>query len=511
MGWSQSKEETVQDNGVVNNSFVVDDHNIIIPLDIKVLFYILVVAVLGQVFNRHVQHKEEVHETEHPKKHLHGPGLNSGIHKQSRTSHAEAYHATEAVRNEIRDNLVQLFNTFTNTLAVHWFKLGDNQKQQYKQLFLQIRDKIIRSFQILDVKYKVPTSAFESINPQITDKDIEDSEEAFESINPQITDKDIEDSEEETVALSTIEFFNLASKLVPLQFNGSFDKLQSFLDSLALLQANSEGHVDRALAFVETRLTGKDRDLINDDMTVDHILKALKSNIKGESSKVVSAKLLNLQQNFKDTSKFATEIESLATSLKTAYITEGVPNAVAQTYATDIAVQSLIKNAASEKNTFDWEDWIKYYTFCYNTTPSTCHQYTPFELVFGKKCNLPQSISAGRIDPLYNIDAYSQEIRYRLQIAQKKAQEWLQIAYRHRKIAYDKKAQHTEAQHTEVRIGDLVLITNESRHKFDPWYVHRTIHGYQTDAIFRNPYQLEELIPCITLTPTAKKSAIGYK
>ncbi|KAK9712765.1 hypothetical protein QE152_g24753 [Popillia japonica] len=50
-----------------------------------------------------------------------------------------------AVRNEIRDNLVQLFNTFTNTLAVHWFKLGDNQKQQYRQLFLQIRDKVIRS------------------------------------------------------------------------------------------------------------------------------------------------------------------------------------------------------------------------------------------------------------------------------------------------------------------------------------------------------------------------------
>ncbi|KAK9712761.1 hypothetical protein QE152_g24754 [Popillia japonica] len=152
------------------------------------------------------------------------------------------------------------------------------------------------------------------------------------------------------MALSTIEFFNLASKLVPLEFDGSFDKLQSFLDSLALLQefdgsfdklqsfldslallqANSEGHADRALAFVKTRLTGKARELINDDMTIDDILKALKSNIKGESSKVVSAKLLNLKQNFKGTSKFATEIESLATSLKRAYITEGVPNVVAQ-------------------------------------------------------------------------------------------------------------------------------------------------------------------------------------
>lgn len=236
-----------------------------------------------------------------------------------------------AVRNEIRDNLVELFNTFTSTLAVHWFKLGDNQKQQYKQIFLQIRDKIVRSFQILDVKYKVPTSIIESINPKITENDTEDSE------------------EEETMALSTFEFFNLASKLVPLEFDGSVDKLQSFLDSLTLLQANSEGHTDRALAFIKTRLTGKARDLISDDMTLDDIVRTLKNNIKGESSKVVSAKLLTLKQNFKDTSKFAAEIESLAISLKKAYITEGVPNAVAQTYATDTAVKSLIKNAASER------------------------------------------------------------------------------------------------------------------------------------------------------------------
>lgn len=33
----------------------------------------------------------------------------------------------------------------------------------------------------------------------------------------------------------------------------------------------------------------------------------------------------------------------------------------------------------------DWDSWLPYYTFCYNTSPHTDHEFTPFELVFGKK------------------------------------------------------------------------------------------------------------------------------
>lgn len=39
------------------------------------------------------------------------------------------------------------------------------------------------------------------------------------------------------------------------------------------------------------------------------------------------------------------------------------------------------------KNQQSWEEYIKYYTFCFNTTPHTSFgfRYSPFELVFGKK------------------------------------------------------------------------------------------------------------------------------
>lgn len=57
----------------------------------------------------------------------------------------------------------------------------------------------------------------------------------------------------------------------------------------------------------------------------------------------------------------------------------------------------------------DWEDWFKYYTFCNKTNPSSYHNFTPFELVFARKVELPEMLTGLQIDPLYNIDAYEKE------------------------------------------------------------------------------------------------------
>ena len=31
----------------------------------------------------------------------------------------------------------------------------------------------------------------------------------------------------------------------------------------------------------------------------------------------------------------------------------------------------------------DWDSWLQFYTFCYNTITNTEHTFTPYELVFG--------------------------------------------------------------------------------------------------------------------------------
>lgn len=75
----------------------------------------------------------------------------------------------------------------------------------------------------------------------------------------------------------------------------------------------------------------------------------------------------------------------------------------------------------------DWDEWLKYFTYCYNTTPSTSHGYCPFELVYGKIPNEWEFLQNDTVDPFYNIDAYAKEVKYRLQSASLRAHELLKI------------------------------------------------------------------------------------
>jgi transposase InsO family protein len=67
-----------------------------------------------------------------------------------------------------------------------------------------------------------------------------------------------------------------------------------------------------------------------------------------------------------------------------------------------------------------WSTWLPYWCFAYNTSVHTSTQFTPFELVYGKKCNLPSNLTKN-IDPVYNYDSYPIEFKYRLQVSQSEA------------------------------------------------------------------------------------------
>lgn len=248
---------------------------------------------------------------------------------------------SKVVQDEVRDQLIKLYNEFNTVLAIHWESLDNLEQNICMKQFNKVRDKVIKSFQVLNVKYKVPTSLLEKIDPLILDEDIAEDESSDNS----------EDKPENLhkMPLSSVEFFNLASKLVPNSFDGSVNNLRSFLDALDLLKQNSNGHENNAVAFVKTRLLGKARDLINNEQTLDEIIAKLRIEIKGESTRLLSAKLLNCRQNNKDHTSYATEIEELANKLKQAYIYEGVPSGVAENYAVEATVRSISQNANSDR------------------------------------------------------------------------------------------------------------------------------------------------------------------
>lgn len=132
-----------------------------------------------------------------------------------------------------------------------------------------------------------------------------------------------------------------------------------------------------------------------------------------------------------------------------------------------------------------WAQWLPFWCFTFNTTVHTETRYQPFELVFGKSCNLPSSLS-DRIDVLYNPDNYVLELRYRLQKASNDARKNLIKSKDLRKVKYDENSK-------EINFvkDDLVLIKNES--------------GNKVEKLYNGPYKvLEDLGPNVKIVKDNK-------
>ncbi len=110
----------------------------------------------------------------------------------------------------------------------------------------------------------------------------------------------------------------------------------------------------------------------------------------------------------------------------------------------------------------DWDTYLKYFTYCYNynTNSAFDEKFSPYELIFGIKPTTPINIDLNKVEPVYNIDNYSKEIKYRLQHTHFKVQEILHKNKLKNKIYYDR-----NVNPINLSINDNILIENEPRDK----------------------------------------------
>lgn len=120
----------------------------------------------------------------------------------------------------------------------------------------------------------------------------------------------------------------------------------------------------------------------------------------------------------------------------------------------------------TDNNPRYWSTWLQYFCFSYNTTVHSETKYTPFELVFGKKCNIPSNLRSGIVEPLYNDDNYVKQLKYRLQVSQNDAKCNLIESKMKRKYVYD---MYTKPVRYEI--GDMLLVRSEKDNKFEPLYL----------------------------------------
>lgn len=151
------------------------------------------------------------------------------------------------------------------------------------------------------------------------------------------------------VPMEASEYFKLAENILPREFDGSPEKLQTFLDALTLLSANTTATLqDNGVSFVKTRLTGKARDVISTEATIADIQTRLRNTIKPETATHLIDKFKGLKLEQSKT-EFIKEVENVSNKLRRSFISEGVPIAVADTYTTRHTVEALIKNSPSNK------------------------------------------------------------------------------------------------------------------------------------------------------------------
>lgn len=130
------------------------------------------------------------------------------------------------------------------------------------------------------------------------------------------------------------------------------------------------------------------------------------------------------------------------------------------------------------KDDQNWSVLLPYYCFAWNTTPNEqINDYTPYELVYGKKPSMPEIVAGQQLKPVYDIDNYVSVLQRTLAESQNKAKLCLNELKLKRKLKYD-----TKIPTKNFKEGDIVKIRNESRKKLEPFY-----EGPYTIVSINNP------------------------
>jgi hypothetical protein len=104
----------------------------------------------------------------------------------------------------------------------------------------------------------------------------------------------------------------------------------------------------------------------------------------------------------------------------------------------------------------NWDAWMPFATYVYNTTHHSATGYTPFELMFGRLSTLPSALKKPP-SPQYNHEDYVSELRGRLQSVHQQAHQRLLECKAISKEQYDKNARLTKFQ-----VGGKVLLFDET-------------------------------------------------
>lgn len=239
-----------------------------------------------------------------------------------------------------------------------WIKLNNADKGFLEQQIKFIREKLVRCYERLKSDYILPNELLSLIDLN----DISDPT-VLNDVSPENLDnsKDFEDNLEDLdnlfqqevtmTDLTNVDFLKLAANTIPKNFSGNPLALQSFLDSISLLEslATSANLKTLLVTFLLTRLEGRARESISGTPTnVVQITSALKDKIKPENSKVIEGRLRALKTDRVSLNDFTEKANELAESFRRALVIEGIPSTKADEMTVEKTIELCRSNARSD-------------------------------------------------------------------------------------------------------------------------------------------------------------------
>ncbi|XP_037930617.1 uncharacterized protein LOC119665468 [Teleopsis dalmanni] len=272
--------------------------------------------------------------------------------------------------------LVDSLEKVRTIVRVYNTKLTKDHDNFARSVYWELRDKLLKVYSKYNIEEDIPHCLDNPIRIDINKLFVAELSELKELVVLPPISENITDT---VMSQTMIEFLNTAAKLIP-EFDGKAENLRTFIDALRLVQSLMSSHEATAVNLIKTKLKGTARNLITNELTVEAIIQKLQSSVKGESTEVINAKMMNVRQNSKSANAYTKEIEELTKSLENAYISDGCTPELASKYATQTAVKAMTKNCTIDKvklimeagqfNTLD-EAVSKFVNSCTESTGST--------------------------------------------------------------------------------------------------------------------------------------------
>lgn len=285
-----------------------------------------------------------------------------------------------------RDRITNAYNLLINEIRHVYPKSTEKDKSTLIQLFNTSREKVARAYATLNCPYYIPDNIEHNIdksaysfvhqaeNPCHSNPNISTTSSKFNlnlpstsfSEPPQTCDSvensttsnqknnpvDINPNNINAMAdLSPVEFLKLCSSTINKNFSGDPLTLQSFIDSIELLQtmATNINLMGILVKFVRCKLEGKARESINEThITIGEIINQLKNKIKCENSKVIEGRMQALRADRVPLQDFSAKADALAESFRRALVMEGIPSEKAQEMTIDKTVEMCRASARSD-------------------------------------------------------------------------------------------------------------------------------------------------------------------